>query len=56
MIFPFAGLALGFLVGGTLAARRGGKRSDIVQYACVYAIIFGLIGLFALILIERVLA
>ncbi|MFQ6552427.1 hypothetical protein AAD018_008785 [Aestuariibius insulae] len=53
MIFPLTGLVLGALIGGAVAARRGGKRADIIQYACVYAIIIGLVGLFVLIIVER---
>ncbi|MFQ6549576.1 hypothetical protein AADZ90_016610 [Aestuariibius sp. 2305UL40-4] len=54
MIFPLSGLFLGALAGAFVARKRGGKRADIAQYALVYAIIFGLAGLFLLILVDRV--
>lgn len=53
MIFPIAGLVLGAIAGGLRAQRRGGTRADIAQWAAVHGIIFGLVGLFLLILIER---
>ncbi|MGC9370315.1 MAG: hypothetical protein ACP5DX_12310 [Paracoccaceae bacterium] len=50
-----AGLLLGALWGGMLAKRRKGKRADIAQYAVAYAIVFGIIGMFITIFIERAL-
>jgi hypothetical protein len=50
-----AGLALGALGGGLYARRRGGKPADIAQYAAVYAILFGLLGLFLTLFIDRML-
>ena len=41
-----AGAILGALAGGIVAARRGGGRLDIAQYAAVYMLIFALAGLF----------
>lgn len=41
--------------GAMLARRRGGARLDIAQYAAVYAILFGVLGMFATILLERML-
>ena len=46
-------LAAGALLGGYKAKQRGGNRKDIAQYAAVYALIFGVIGMFAAIFINR---
>lgn len=48
-----AGLVLGGIWGGLLARRRGGSGLDIAQYAAVYAIVFGLLGMFATIALDR---
>lgn len=48
-----AGLVLGAIFGAVLAARRGGKRLDILQYAAGFGIAFCLLGLFVTIFIER---
>lgn len=48
-----AGLVLGAIFGAVLAARRGGKRLDILQYAAAFGIAFCLLGLFLTIFIER---
>ena len=53
MIYPLLGLLIGALVGALRAKMRGGKMLDILQWAAVFAIIFGLLGLFLLIFIER---
>lgn len=55
MIYPLAGILLGAIAGGLRAKRKGGKRADIAQWAAVWAIVGGLIGLFALVFIERAL-
>ncbi len=44
---------LGGGYGAFLARRRGGNRYDIAQYATVFAIIGGLIGLIAAIWLQR---
>lgn len=49
------GLVFGSLFGAVLAKRRGGRPADMAQYAAGLAILFGLIGLFATIILERVL-
>lgn len=54
-MFVIGGLALGAIGGGLRARLRGGKVADIVQYAAVYAIIFGLIGLFLTLFLDRML-
>ena len=53
MIFPLSGLLIGAILGAWRAKARGGKGKDMAQWAAVFAIIFGLIGLFILIFIER---
>ena len=53
MIYPLAGLLIGAIFGGVMAMRKGGKRLDILQWAAVNAMIFGVIGMFILIFIER---
>lgn len=54
-MFVIGGLVLGVLFGGYSARRRGGKAADIAQYAAVYAILFGLIGLFLTLFLDRML-
>lgn len=54
MIIIIAAL-IGAIIGGTMARRRKGRTADILQYATVYAMLFGLIGLFVTILIARLL-
>ncbi len=49
------GLIFGALGGGFVAKRRGGKPADVAQYAAVYGIIFGLVGLFLTLLLDRLL-
>ncbi len=53
MIYPLSGLILGALLGAFRARARGGKLADLIQWALVFAILFGLVGLFVLIFIER---
>lgn len=53
MIYPLTGLLAGALLGAFRARRRGGKTLDLLQWAAVHAMILGLIGLFALVIIER---
>jgi hypothetical protein len=54
-MFVIGGLVLGALGGGWTARRRGGKPADIAQYAAVYGILFGIIGLFATLILDRIL-
>jgi hypothetical protein len=46
---------LGGLWGGAVARRRGGSKLDIAQYAAAYGIAFAIVGLFATVILERVL-
>ena len=50
-----AGLVLGALLGARAARKQGGNRMDVAQYTVVWAIIGGILGLFATIGIERML-
>jgi hypothetical protein len=54
-VFVIGGFLLGAIGGGLRAKTRGGKAADIAQYATVYAIVFGLIGLFLTITLDRML-
>ncbi|MES2914842.1 MAG: hypothetical protein V4753_06955 [Pseudomonadota bacterium] len=54
-MFVIGGLVLGAIGGGLRARLRGGKVADIAQYAIVHAIIFGLIGLFLTLYLDRML-
>jgi hypothetical protein len=54
-MFVIGGLVLGAIGGGLRAKLRGGKPADIAQYAAVYGIIFGLIGLFLTLYLDRML-
>ena len=47
------GIIAGALVGGWRAKSRGGKTADILQYAAVHAMIFGLAGLLLTLIIHR---
>lgn len=53
MIYPLAGIFIGAVLGAARARSRGGTRLDMLQWAAVFAIILGLVGLFVLIFIER---
>lgn len=55
MIYPLAGLLIGAVLGALNARGRGGKRLDLLQWAAVGGIIGGIVGLFAMILIDRAL-
>lgn len=50
-----AGLLGGAIFGALLAKRRKGRSFDIAQYAVVYGIAFGLLGMIATVAIERIL-
>jgi hypothetical protein len=49
------GFLLGAIGGGLRARSGGGKLADIAQYAAVYGILFGLVGLFITVFLDRVL-
>jgi hypothetical protein len=48
------GLVLGAIVGAWRAHRRRGTGLDMAQWAAVHAILFGLVGLVATIVVGRV--
>ncbi|MFY0632420.1 MAG: hypothetical protein JXQ91_01295 [Vannielia sp.] len=50
-----AALVLGALTGLAHATRRKGGVLDKLQYMAVYALLFGIIGLFATIALEKML-
>ena len=51
MLLPLA-FVLGALLGWRRAARRGGDRLDMLQYAAVHGILFVLVTLVALVFAE----
>lgn len=53
MIYPLAGFLIGAITGALSAFRRGGKPADIAQWGVAFGLLFGLIGLFILVFIER---
>jgi len=54
-MFVIGGLVLGAIGGGLRARARGGKLADILLYAAAHAIIFGLIGLFITVYLDRMM-
>jgi hypothetical protein len=54
-MFVIGGLVLGAIGGGWTARKRGGRPADIAQWAAVWAILFGLIGLFLTLILDRML-
>ncbi|WP_375254658.1 hypothetical protein [Yoonia sp.] len=54
MIFIVSGMVIGAILGAMRAKARGGKRLDMLQWGAVFAILFGLIALFVMILLSRV--
>ncbi len=49
------GICLGATFGALTARKRGGNRADIIQFASVFAMIFGVIGLMLTIGLHRFL-
>ena len=56
MIYPLGGLFLGAVLGAFRAKQRGGKLADVLQWAAVFAMIFGVIGLFIAVIMTRMSA
>lgn len=52
-MLPILTALAGAVLGALAARRRRGHRLDMVQWAAVWAIIGGLLGLFALIVMAR---
>ena len=46
---------VGAIGGGLRARSMGGKPADIAQYATVFGILFGLVGLFVTVYLDRML-
>jgi hypothetical protein len=55
MILPLGGLVLGAVLGAFGAKRRGGKPADLAQWAAVWAMILGVLGLILMIVLDRTL-
>ncbi|MEQ8898904.1 MAG: hypothetical protein RID23_17630 [Roseovarius sp.] len=53
MLLALIGLVIGALLGALVARRRKGSKTDMLQYAAVFAILFALAGLFITIFIVR---
>ncbi|MBE0412832.1 hypothetical protein [Yoonia sp.] len=53
MIYPLSGLIIGAILGAVRAKLRDGKVTDMLQWGAAFAILFGVLGLFILIFIER---
>lgn len=53
MIYPLIGLLAGAILGALRARMKGGKLADLLQWAAVFAMIGGVIGLFLLLYIDR---
>lgn len=54
-MFVIGGLLLGAIGGALRAKARGGKLADVLQYAVAHAILFGLIGLFITLYLDRMM-
>jgi len=50
-----AGIILGAVWGALLARRRKGNRLDMAQYAGAFAVFGALLGLFATIILDRLI-
>ncbi|MFC0280095.1 hypothetical protein ACFOHK_11210 [Falsigemmobacter intermedius] len=50
-----AGLMFGALGGAWFARRKGGAGFDIAQYAAGLGIFFGILGLFATLILDRLI-
>ena len=53
MILPLGGIVLGAIIGAIRARMRGGTVLDMLQWGAAFAVILGLVGLFALVFIQR---
>jgi len=53
MIYPLSGLFFGAVLGAYRAKTKGGKPADMAQWAAVFAMIFGVIGMFIAVIITR---
>jgi len=53
MIYPLGGLFFGAILGAYRAKSKGGKPADMAQWGAVFAMIFGIIGLFIAVILTR---
>lgn len=53
MIYPLGGLFLGAVLGAYRAKTKGGTVADMAQWGAVFAMIFGVIGMFIAVIITR---
>ena len=53
MIYPLGGLFLGAVFGAIRAKMRGGVAADMAQWGAVFAMIFGVIGMFIAVILTR---
>lgn len=53
MIYPLSGLFFGAVLGAYRAKTKGGKPADMAQWAAVFGMIFGVIGMFIAVIITR---
>ena len=56
MLPAIAASVIGAVTGALFARRRKGTAADMAQYAAVFALIFGLAGLFLAIAVARLAA
>lgn len=55
MIFPLAGLVIGALLGAWRAGKHGGTNADRVHWALAHGVAFAILGLFAAIVVSRLM-
>lgn len=53
MIYPLAGLLIGAVAGALRARSKGGNRLDMLQWGASVALIFGIVGMFVMVLLTR---
>lgn len=56
MIYPLGGLFFGAVLGAFRAKSKGGTAADMAQWGAVFAMIFGVIGLFIAVILTRMAA
>lgn len=53
MIYPLGGLLFGAILGAIRARMRGGKVLDLLQWGAAFGLMFGIIGLFIMVILLR---
>lgn len=56
MIYPLGGLLIGALLGAYRARSKGGSAADIAQWAIVFALMLGVLGMFVAIIHTRMIS